>query len=532
MPRRRTLAAPWSLWRFHPFGRRGEFWCSRLRRYRRIEVLLVTLRAASTARETNDPDDGEGHARESDAVRDELRGIGEASLHADELPVDVEDPEVRALVSGAGRRQVELRVFGRAKGDVAVDFVLRDERRPNVSPQGVRLPGFRNERWHEDRGQAGARGARGGGERRGAEEGSTGDGGLRGRGPVAGRIRLRNQHEKRRVRRRDAVLGPEGRQFRDDAGIRPGSGGLQERMDSRQDPLPLEQRLDRNFWTGGSEVQGTRRTRPVWPRHSQVEGIVQGPAHPRDHERLAALPDDLGICAGEAQVRRVRDLRLQAPEDRDADRSEEFGHRPRHIAADRHELSPVICREVVEHGLVIVVRRSHGQREDGHRLLVRDPGVGGLQVRIQRGACRPSVGDEDQDGLLCRSASIQRSRNPMLPDASTRMTRARGVGRREEANVASAASKEKRTYRSPLESANWLKEVPAARNRMWRSPVAAGRVSLMYASARCNPPRIAGRSGWLGIWTSPRGAAVSTRACTRRYERLSRASMDRRYVYS
>src|SRR5207244_4198602 len=129
-------------------------------------------------------------------------------------------------------------------------------------------------------------------------------------------------------------------------------------------------------------------------------------------------------------------------------------------------------------------------------------------------------------------ASDQRSRNPMLPDASTRMTRARGVGRIDEANVGSAASKEKRTYRSPLGSANWLSEVPAARNRIWRSPVAAGRVSLMYASAKCNPPRTTGRLGWLGTWTSPRGAAVSTWACTRRYETLSRASIDRRYVYS
>src|SRR5436309_12975224 len=142
MPRRRTLAAPWSLWRFHPFGRRGELWCSRLRRCGRIEVLLVTLRSASPARESNDPDDGEGHARESDAVRDELRGIGEAPREADELPADVEDPEVRALVSGAGRRQVELRVCGSTGGDVAVDFILCDERGPDVSPQGVRLPGF------------------------------------------------------------------------------------------------------------------------------------------------------------------------------------------------------------------------------------------------------------------------------------------------------------------------------------------------------------------------------------------------------
>src|SRR5437867_10209862 len=129
-------------------------------------------------------------------------------------------------------------------------------------------------------------------------------------------------------------------------------------------------------------------------------------------------------------------------------------------------------------------------------------------------------------------ASDHRSRNPMLPDASTRMTRARGVGRREEANVASAASKEKRTYRSPLESANWLKEVPAARNRMWRSPEAAGRGWLMYVSAMCDPPRMTGRAGWLGIWTSPRGAAVSTRACKRRYGSPSRASKERRDVDS
>src|SRR5436309_14685581 len=103
MPRRRTLAAPWSLWRFHPFGRRGELWCSRLRRYRRIEVLLVTLRSASPAREANAPDDGEGYARESGAVRGELRGIGEAPMDADQLPADVEDQEVRAVVAGAGR---------------------------------------------------------------------------------------------------------------------------------------------------------------------------------------------------------------------------------------------------------------------------------------------------------------------------------------------------------------------------------------------------------------------------------------------
>src|SRR3989454_4076934 len=200
----------WSLWRFHPFGRRGELWYSRLRRCRRIEVLLVTFRSASPAGESNDPDDGEGYARESEAVRDELGGIGKASLHADELPADVEDPEVRALVSGAGRRQVELRVFGRAKGDVAVDFILCDERGPDVSPQGVRLPGFRNERWDEDRGQAGARGAGGGGERRGAEEGSTGEGGVRRRGPVTARIRLGREDEERCVRRRDSVLRPKG----------------------------------------------------------------------------------------------------------------------------------------------------------------------------------------------------------------------------------------------------------------------------------------------------------------------------------
>src|SRR5207244_3544203 len=71
--------------------------------------------------------------------------------------------------------------------------------------------------------------------------------------------------------------------------------------------------------------------------------------------------------------------------------------------------------------------------------------------------------------------------------------------------------------------------------RLSRAEVAddpSDRVSLMYASAKCNPPRITGRFGWLGTWTSPRGAAVSTWACTRRYETLSRASIDRRYVYS
>src|SRR2546426_5758585 len=105
---------------------------------------------AAATRESPKSDDGEEDAGESDAVRDELRGIGKATVYADELPVDVEDPEVRALVSGGRRRQVEPRVFGRAKGHVAVDFVLRDQRGPNVSPQGVRLPGFRNERRDED----------------------------------------------------------------------------------------------------------------------------------------------------------------------------------------------------------------------------------------------------------------------------------------------------------------------------------------------------------------------------------------------
>src|SRR3989442_13848575 len=115
-------------------------------------------------------------------------------MDADELPVDVEDPEVRALVPGGRRRQVELRVSGRPEGHVAVDFVLCDERGPDVSPQGVRLPGFGNERRDEDRGQAGARGARGGGERRGAEEGGTWEGGARRRGPGTARVRLRKQH--------------------------------------------------------------------------------------------------------------------------------------------------------------------------------------------------------------------------------------------------------------------------------------------------------------------------------------------------
>jgi len=41
--------------------------------------------------------------------------------------------------TGSRRLQVELRVFGRAEGHVAVDFILCDERGPNVSPQGIRL---------------------------------------------------------------------------------------------------------------------------------------------------------------------------------------------------------------------------------------------------------------------------------------------------------------------------------------------------------------------------------------------------------
>ncbi len=50
-------------------------------------------------------------------------------------------------------------------------------------------------------------------------------------------IRLREEDEERCVRGRDAVFRREGRQLRDDTGIRLGVGGLQERMDSREDPL-------------------------------------------------------------------------------------------------------------------------------------------------------------------------------------------------------------------------------------------------------------------------------------------------------
>src|SRR3989441_5680708 len=186
-----------------------------------VDLLIVVFGPASATRQSREPHDSEEDAGESDAVRDELRGVGEAPMDADQLPSDVEDPEVRALVPGGRRRQVELRVSGRPEGHVAVDFVLCDDRGPNVSPQGVRFPRFGNERRDEDRGQAGARGARGGGEPRGAEEGSTGEGGLWRRGPVPTRIRVGEEDEEPWVRRRDAVLGPEGRQLPAAAGIRP-----------------------------------------------------------------------------------------------------------------------------------------------------------------------------------------------------------------------------------------------------------------------------------------------------------------------
>src|SRR2546427_9940478 len=125
---------------FRPFARRLKL---RDRRRLRLRVghLLVGVRPVAATRESGESYDGEEDAGESDDVRDELRGVGEAPMDADELPVDVEDPEVRALVPGGRRRQVELRVSGRPEGHVAVDFVLCDERGPDVSPQGV---GFRD----------------------------------------------------------------------------------------------------------------------------------------------------------------------------------------------------------------------------------------------------------------------------------------------------------------------------------------------------------------------------------------------------
>src|SRR5438093_5019439 len=97
-----------------------------------------------------------------------------------------------------------------------------------------------------------------------------------------------------------------------------------------------------------------------------------------------------------------------------------------------------------------------------------------------RDAVRLSRAEVADDPRTASRASVHRSRNPMLPDASTRMTRARGAGRIDDANVGSAASSENRTYRSPFGSANWPNDAPAARNRIRRSTVAAGRVSLMY----------------------------------------------------
>src|SRR3989442_6376269 len=83
-------------------------------------------------------------------------------------------------------------------------------------------------------------------------------------------IRLREEDEERRVRGRDAVFRREGRQFRDDTGTRSGVGGLQERMDSREDPLTFQQRLDRNVWTRRSDGQRPRHTRGVRPGHPDV----------------------------------------------------------------------------------------------------------------------------------------------------------------------------------------------------------------------------------------------------------------------
>src|SRR5207249_731345 len=197
----------------------------------------------STARQAGERDDGEDDPGESDAVRNELRGIGNATPHSDQLPADVEDPKVRALVTGERRRQVEPGIFRGPDGNVAVHLVLRNQHVPNISPQRVRLPGLGDERRDEDGGQAGARC---GSERGTGEEGGTGEGGLW-RGPVTALVRLRKEDEERRVRRRDAVFRSEGRQFRDDGGIRAGASGFQERVDSREDPLTLQERLDRDI---------------------------------------------------------------------------------------------------------------------------------------------------------------------------------------------------------------------------------------------------------------------------------------------
>src|SRR5436309_10109225 len=192
MPSRPTPVGRSLFRRLRPFDRRLELW-DRFPLSFRVDLLIVALRLASATRQSREPHDGEEDAGEPDAVRDELRGIGEATMDADKLPTNVEDPEVRALVPGGRRRQVEVSVFGRAECHVAVDFVLCDERGPNVSPQCVRLPGFGNERRDEDRGQAGARGTRRRGERRSAEEGSTGEGGLRRRRTVTARLMCREE---------------------------------------------------------------------------------------------------------------------------------------------------------------------------------------------------------------------------------------------------------------------------------------------------------------------------------------------------
>src|SRR5207245_9574852 len=90
-------------------------------------------------------------------------------------------------------------------------------------------------------------------------------------------------------------------------------------------------------------------------------------------------------------------------------------------------------------------------------------GVHGWRLGERGGALAPWNTATPYDSPAPRSLAIRRtasfasdhrSRNPMLPDASTRMPRARRVGRREEASLGSAASREKRMYRSPFGSAN------------------------------------------------------------------------------
>src|SRR5438094_479335 len=176
----------------------------------------------------------------------------------DELVPDLQHADVRPLESDDGGRRIDLLVFRRAREDPAVEFVVRDEGVRQVLPKGLRLPALDSERRGDADRPPTARG-RGSGKQASPDAGKGPIGGGRGR-LGRSRIRPRDHHEERRVRRDHAVLGRQGFQRIQGRGVLMGPQGREHPVNLQEDPVPAEERLEGDAGPRGGPFEGLRGT--------------------------------------------------------------------------------------------------------------------------------------------------------------------------------------------------------------------------------------------------------------------------------